>query len=537
MQTISTTNKYLFHTTSELKPEESKMDRQLDVLLQFISKRTDTYLKRLEELVAIPSISEDISHRLDVLKALRWCGIRLKNMGFETCYRKVGDEDIYEGESLPLHPTERVPLPFVLCASLGYDLTKRTLLIYGHVDVKAVAPQDVWATDPFKLTIIEGRMHGRGVADDKGPLLGWINAIEAYMASPISNIQQCNMEVPVNVRFLIEGGEETGSEGLPELLQEMKKDFLKDVDYVAISDSHWLNTNTPCLTYGLRGVVYFYVYVEGSKRDLHSGSHGGVIQEPLIDLQALMSSLVSENGKILVPGIYDCVRRPDKAELERFEQLDFDPVTYINQIQTTALYARDKVEILRRRWLLPSVEFHGIEKSFDKMGAPTLIPKEVMGKFSLRLVPDQNPRFLASRVRCYLKEVHSRRCSGNKLTVKTFSDGRPFLADQSCPNYRAAYEAIKFVWEKEPDLIRDGATISMAAVLEEATNRDVVLIPISENQDFIHNGLEWMTVRNYINGIKVFATYLHKLRCLGLGDPKDESGRQGLRLKWRKSLW
>ncbi|VDK35833.1 unnamed protein product [Taenia asiatica] len=494
------------------------MDRFLDVLLQFIDRRTDTYVKRLEELIAIPSISEDINHRLDVLKALRWCGIRLKNMGFEICYRKVGDGNIYEGESLPLHPTERVPLPFVLCASLGHDLTKRTLLIYGHVDVKTVTPQEAWATDPFKLTVIEGRMHGRGVADDKGPL-------------------QCNTEVPVNVRFLIEGGEETGSEGLPELLQEMKKDFLKDIDYVAISDSHWLNMDTPCLTYGLRGVIYFYVHVEGSKRNLHSGCHGGAIQEPLIDLQALMCSLVSENGKIRVPGIYDHVRRPEKAELERFEKLDFDTDTYTNQIQTTALYSRDKVEILRRRWLLPSIEFHGIEKSFDTMGAPTLIPKEVMGKFSLRLVPDQNPRILASRVRCYLKEVHLRRCSGNNLTIKAFSDGRPFLADQSCPNYRAAYEALKYVWEKEPDLIRDGATISMAGALEEATNRDVVLIPISENQDFIHDGLEWMSVRNYINGIKVFATYLHKLRCLDLEDPKDEAGKQDLRLKWRKSLW
>uniref|UniRef100_A0A915EZU1 peptidylprolyl isomerase n=1 Tax=Echinococcus canadensis TaxID=519352 RepID=A0A915EZU1_9CEST len=267
---------------------EPKMDRYLDVLLQLIDRRTDTYITRLEELVAISSISDDINHRLDVLKALRWCGIRLKNMGFEICYRNVGDEDIYEGESLPLHPTERMPLPFVLCASLGHDLTKRTLLIYGHVDVKAVTPQEAWVTNPFKLTVIEGRMYGRG---------------------------QCNMEVPVNVRFLIEGGEETGSEGLPELLQEMKKDFLKDIDCVAISDSHWLNIDTPCLTYGLRGVIYFYVYVEGSKRNLHSGCHGGAIQEPLIDLQALMSSLISENGKVLIPGVYDYVRRPEKEEL------------------------------------------------------------------------------------------------------------------------------------------------------------------------------------------------------------------------------
>ncbi|KAM3178237.1 hypothetical protein ACTXT7_002946 [Hymenolepis weldensis] len=194
-------------------------------------------------------------------------------------------------------------------------------------------------------------------------------------------LTQCKQEIPVNIRFLIEGGGETGSEGLRELLHEMRNDFLKDVDYVAISDNYWLNMNTPCLTYGLRGVIYFHIFVDGSERDLHSGSHGGAVQEPLADLQALMNSLVDFNGDIKVPRILDGVREPEVSELKRFETLDFDTTTYSSQIKTKALHSQDKVEILQRRWLLPAISFHGIEKSFDKIGSPTLIPRSVKSTF------------------------------------------------------------------------------------------------------------------------------------------------------------
>ncbi|VUZ51480.1 unnamed protein product, partial [Hymenolepis diminuta] len=156
----------------------------------------------------------------------------------------------------------------------------------------------------------------------------------------------------------------------------------------------------------------------------------------------------------------------------------------------------------------PAISFHGIEKSFDKIGSPTLIPKSVIGKFSIRLVPDQEPNIIIRQIVEYLQKVHLRRCSLNRLQIKVFRDGRPFLGDVSCSNYRVAYEALTYVWTKPPDLIRDGATISMATVLREQTDRDVVLIPMAECQSFAHEGGERMSVRNYINGIKVFASYM-----------------------------
>uniref|UniRef100_A0A5K3F8F8 M20_dimer domain-containing protein n=1 Tax=Mesocestoides corti TaxID=53468 RepID=A0A5K3F8F8_MESCO len=505
------------------------MDRRAEILYHHIDLMKETYIKRLKEFVAIPSISEDLNHRLDVLRALRWCGIRLKNMGFDIRYRIVGTENVYIGDEVPLRTEETAHLPYLLCASLGYDTTKYTLLIYGHVDVKMIAPGEVWNGDPFEMQVVGDFIYGRGVTDDKGPVLGWINAIETFT--------QCAIELPVNVRFLIDGSEETGSELIPELLRELRKDFLVGVDFVAISDNYWLNMDTPCLTYGLRGVIYFYVYVDGSSRVLHSGTHGGAVQNPLVDLEALMCSLVSTNGTILVPGAYSCVRRPTEAELRNFETLDFDPATYAKQIGTDALYSNDKVELLRRRWLLPAVEFHGIEKSFDRIGAPTLIPKSVMGKFSLRIVPDQNPYLMSERFKCYLHQMHYRRCSGNRLRVKSFIDGRAFLADHTCVNYRAAYKALEEVWKKKPDLTRDGATIAMACTLEETTNRDVVLIPMGECQDFQHEARERMSVRNYINGIKVFVSYLCNLSAAIIEDSEDEDMRQEDRDRWRKRFW
>ncbi|VDN15033.1 unnamed protein product [Dibothriocephalus latus] len=258
---------------------------------------------------------------------------------------------------MPLHSDEQAELPYVVCAEFGNDLTKRTVLIYGHVDVKPVDKNENWTHDPFDLQVVGEYMWARGVTDDKGPVVGWLNAIEAYVKTKI--------EIPVNLRVLIDGSEETGSE------------HIRRIDYVAISDNYWLGMNTPCLTYGLRGVIYFYVYVEGPKRHLHSGAHGGAVQEPLEDLDALLASLVDKAGKVLVPNLYDSVRKPDEEELRRFAKLDFTIPTYGGQITTNALYEASKVEMLQRRWCLPCITVHGIEDSFDKIGALTLIPKKV----------------------------------------------------------------------------------------------------------------------------------------------------------------
>ncbi|KAF7257335.1 hypothetical protein EG68_04813 [Paragonimus skrjabini miyazakii] len=504
------------------------MDRKIFSLFSFMDQMEEKYIRRLKEFVAIKSISESKAHRIDVVKALRWIAFRLKRLGANVSMRRLGKESIYTGDHIPLTKTDELELPDVVVASIGSDVTKRTLLIYGHVDVKQVYESEQWVHDPFDMQVRDGYLWGRGVTDDKGPLLGWLNVIEAF--------QKTNIFLPVNIKFVIEGMEEVGSEGLHELLNELSLGFFKNVDYVAISDNYWLGQNTPCLTYGLRGVIYFYVTVEGAERVLHSGCHGGAVVEPLTDLVNLLSALNDNQGRPLVPGIYDDIQELDPEEIKRFDALDFLPSLYQNDICAQGLHSNDKVELLRRRWCLPSISLHGIEHSFDQPGAPTLICKKVMGKFSVRIVPDQPPKKIAQKVTNYLKMLHRIRGSPNKLEVKVFRDGRPFLADHTCSNYKAAYTAITNVWHKEPDLTRDGAAIPIAIALEESTKKDVVLIPMGQSLDYQHESNERLAIRNFMNGMRVFALYFFQLAAIEIEDSEEEERRQVAREKWRLKM-
>uniref|UniRef100_A0A183B653 M20_dimer domain-containing protein n=1 Tax=Echinostoma caproni TaxID=27848 RepID=A0A183B653_9TREM len=197
------------------------------------------------------------------------------------------------------------------------------------------------------------------------------------------------------------------------------------------------------------------------------------------------------------------------------------------------LQSYDKVDLLRRRWCLPSISIHGIEHSFDKPGAPTLISRKVMGKFSVRVVPAQPPKKIAQKVKAYLEQLHQLRGSPNRLEIKIFRDGRPFLGDHTVKNYQAAARAITRVWQKEPDLTRDGAAIPVAI---ESTKKDVILIPMGQSLDFQHENNERLAIRNYINGIKVFINYFFELASAENEDSEEEEQRQNEREKWRLKM-
>lgn len=192
---------------------------------------------------------------------VEWTSKRLQNLGAHTELRDVGNQELYDGTVLPLPP--------ILLGSLGNDPNKKTVLLYGHLDVQPAHKDDGWDSEPFELTETDGKLFGRGASDDKGPVLCWIHAIEGY--------QSIGVDLPVNIKFVFEGMEESGSEGLDELLFSEKDKFLLNVDFVCISDNYWLGTNKPCLTYGLRGVCCFCIEVECASRDLHSGVFGGTV--------------------------------------------------------------------------------------------------------------------------------------------------------------------------------------------------------------------------------------------------------------------
>lgn len=244
------------------------------------------------------------------------------------------------------------------------DPAKKTVAIYGHLDVQPALKEDGWGSEPFVLTERNEKLYGRGSSDDKGPVLGWINAVEAY--------QKLGLEVPVNIKFIFEGMEESGSEGLDDLLHA-RKAFFKDVDYVCISDNYWLGTTQPCITYGLRGICYFGLEVECAVKDLHSGVFGGTVHEAMTDLIHLMGMLVDKNGRILVPNVYREVAPLMPSEKEIYDKITFDVDAYRADMGTTKLlHNEEKTALLMHRWRYPSLSLHGIEGAFSDPGQKTV---------------------------------------------------------------------------------------------------------------------------------------------------------------------
>jgi len=470
----------------------------LQEIFKYVDEHQEVYVKRLADAVAIQSVSAWPHSRGECIRMMKVTSEQMKNdLGCEVELVELGEETLPNGDKLPLPP--------VLLASLGNDPKKSTLCVYGHLDVQPALIEDGWDTEPFVLTEKDGKLYGRGSTDDKGPVLCWLNCIEAY--------QKLNIEIPVNLKFVLEGMEESGSIGLDELIFKLKDSFLKNVDNVCISDNYWLGKKKPCITYGLRGLSYFMVEVESSDKDLHSGVFGGSVYEGMSDLIHIMSSLADVNGKILIPGVCDSVRPVTDDEMKTYENIDFDPETFKNDIGCPSRLLRPtKEELLMNRWRFPSLSLHGIEGAFYGSGAKTVIPRKVIGKFSIRLVPDQTPDEVKKHVVAYIEKLHKDRGSPNKLKVMMEHGGKPWLADYNTPNFLAGRKAMKEVFNEEPDLTREGGSIPVTLTFQDATGKSVMLLPVGACDDGAHSQNEKFDRLNYMNGIKVMAAYLEELK-------------------------
>ncbi|XP_066913241.1 cytosolic non-specific dipeptidase-like isoform X2 [Clytia hemisphaerica] len=403
-------------------------------------------------------------------------------------------------------------LPPILTAHMGNDPSKTTLLVYGHLDVQPAPDPENWVhqDDPFKLTKVPAtggtfetiKYYARGSTDDKGPVLGWINAIKAY--------QDLNMEVPVNIKFLFECMEESGGIGLEQLIEEQSA-FFEGVDAVCISDNYWLGLTKPCVTYGLRGISYYNVTIECAAGDLHSGVYGGTVREAMIDLINIFSQLTDGKGGIKIDGVNDDVLVMTDDELALYGPIDFDPEEYRKEIGTKELLYPDKVGTLTHRWRYPSLSIHGFVGASDGNEDQTVIPRQVKGKFSIRLVPNQDPADIDAKVEAYVKKLHTQSGSKNPLTFVATTSAPAWVSDNTDANYKAGINAQKRVYGIEPDLTREGGSIPVTLTLQNATNSSVMLLPIGQSDDGAHSQNEKMSERNYINGAKVLGTYLNEL--------------------------
>ncbi|XP_072031335.1 cytosolic non-specific dipeptidase-like [Amphiura filiformis] len=465
---------------------------------RLVDENEDKYVKRLADAVAIKSVSTWPETRSEVRRMVETTAKMLTDLGGVVTLEEVGMQKQPDGSEIPLPP--------VILGYLGNDPKKNTVCIYGHLDVQPAKLSDGWDTEPFVLTKKDGKLYGRGSTDDKGPVLCWINAIEAY--------QTLKRDIPINIKFCFEGMEESGSEGLEELIHNKKDTFFSDVDYVCISDNYWLGTTKPCITYGLRGIAYFFVEIECAARDLHSGVYGGSVHEGMADLIALLGSLVDENGRIKVPGVYDSVAELTPEEEKLYGPIDFSLDTYKKEIGTDKLLHDSKEKLLQHRWRHPSLSIHGIEGAFDGAGAKTVIPRKVTGKFSIRLVPNQTLKNVESLVVKYLENVHQGRNSPNKLNAYMFHGGESWMTDFNHPHYQAGIKAIKAVYGVEPDMTREGCSIPVTLMFQNAINKNVLLLPIGACDDGAHSQNEKFNISNYMNGVKLLGAYFEEMAKL-----------------------
>ncbi|EGS19558.1 glutamate carboxypeptidase-like protein [Thermochaetoides thermophila DSM 1495] len=468
-----------------------KMAPQLNGYFQQVDALADAFIERLRQAVAIPSISADPARRPDVVRMAKFLESELIKLGAQVELRELGRQ-----------PGSDVNLPPVVLARYGNDKNKRTILVYGHYDVQPAEKSDGWDTEPFELTVMpDGRMCGRGATDDKGPVLGWLNAIQAHQAAGI--------DFPVNLLMCFEGMEEYGSEGLDDLIYEEAKKFFADTDAVCISDNYWLGTERPCLTYGLRGCNYYNIEISGPGADLHSGVFGGTVEEPMTDLVRILSSLVDTNGKIQIPGIYEQVAPVTPEEEGLYDDISFNMETLYESLGSKTTIYDDKKKTLMARWRFPSLSIHGIEGAFSGAGAKTVIPAKVIGKFSIRTVPNMDIEKTNEAVSRYVEAVFKSLGSKNTMKVYPQHTGMWWVASPNHWNFTAAAKAIERVWGVKPDFTREGGSIPVTLTFEKATGKNVLLLPMGSSTDGAHSINEKLDKRNYIEGIKLLGAYLH----------------------------
>ena len=285
-----------------------EFDQRVKSFFEHVDKSVPQYVAELGEAVAIPSVSSDLpTHLPDIIRMMQWTKAYIEKLGGWAYLMPNPKEKDDNGHDLP-------PILLAEFKAAENASEKKTVCCYAHLDVQPAAKEDGWDSDPFVLTERDEKLFGRGSTDDKGPALSWLWVIEAH--------RKLNIDLPVNIKLMFEGMEESGSDGMDEAIHMLSKEdkFLFDVDFFCISDNYWLGAKAPCLTYGLRGLAYFSVSVKCCEQDLHSGVLGGTVHESMIDLVQLMSSLIDSQGKILVPGIMDDVApvTPGKSEFVLF---------------------------------------------------------------------------------------------------------------------------------------------------------------------------------------------------------------------------
>ncbi len=456
----------------------------MEDVLAYIDKNRARFVTELAEWVKIPAISSDAAHKADMVKNAEWLMNDLRALG---------------AERVEMWPTKGHPAVF---AEWKQAPGKPTLLVYGHHDVQPVDPLNEWVSPPFEPAIREGRMWGRGVVDDKGQVHIHAKAIEAFI--------KARGKLPINLKLIVEGEEEIGSENLDALFKEKAREL--DADFVCVSDTAMFGRGIPSLCVGLRGLMYIDVFVEGPKVDLHSGSFGGGVTNPVNALARMIAKLHDDDGRIAVPGFYDAVVELTPAERKEIQSLPFDEKEWLASTGASAVFGEKGYSTLERVWARPTLDVNGIEGGFQGEGAKTIIPARARAKISCRLVPHQEPEEIQKKVTDYLMSIAP---PGVKVRVEYLHGGRPYLAPTDHPVFDVAKRAFASAFGRPTVFIREGGSIPFVRTIADATGKPCLLMGFGQPDENAHAPNEWLDLENYHLGIKSAAHLYAELAKLG----------------------
>ena len=453
----------------------------MESVLSYIETNKDRFLEELKEYLRIPSISNNVENKKDMLRCAHYLVDQLKQIGMQ---------------QVQLFPTPGHPI--VYGEWLGAP-GQPTVLFYGHYDVQPVDPLDLWVSAPFDPTIRNGELYARGAVDDKGQVQMNLKGVEAHLKATGS--------LPVNVKFLIEGEEEVGSANLDNFIAA-RQELLK-ADVVLISDSPMFDRGIPSICYGLRGLVYMQIDLKGSENDLHSGSFGGAVINPNFALAQMIARLKDSTGKVQIPGFYDAVLSLSVEEKVELGRLPFNEEKYRTDLGSPALFGEDGYGVLERLWARPTLEVNGICGGFIGEGAKTVIPAKAMAKISMRLVPNQDPDKIAQLFEDYVRKIAP---PSVELTVTRMHGGKPWVTPIHHSAIQAAARALEKGFGKRPVYVREGGSIPVVATFQELLGLPSVLMGIGLPDENSHAPNEKLDLFNFHHGIISSAWFFNEMK-------------------------
>lgn len=442
---------------------------------QYIEANQQRFLDELFELLRIPSVSADSRHNGDVRKAAEYLRDKLAAAG-------VDKVEVCETAGHPILYAEKI-----------IDPALPTIVVYGHYDVQPPDPLDLWESPPFEPVIKDGKIYARGSCDDKGQVYMHVKAFEAMM--------KLNT-LPCNVKFMIEGEEEVGSDHLGTFVKENKEKLKGDI--ILISDTALISLDHPSITAGLRGLSYVEVEVTGPNRDLHSGVYGGAVANPVNVLTKMIASLHDENGQVTIPGFYDKVIELSAAERDTINKAPFNLENYKKEIGIGDIQGEKGYTTLERTGIRPTLDVNGIWGGYTGEGAKTVLPSKAYAKISMRLVPDQENHEITEM---FTKHFLSIAPKSVKVKITPLHGGQPAVTPTDSEAFQAARAAFVEVFGKTPIPTRDGGSIPIVSLFKKELGLDTVLMGFGLDTDAIHSPNEHYGVKNFLMGIETIVSF------------------------------